>query len=108
MGDIIYWNEFDVPKKVVNPITKKEHEVRGEYVCKDERVEKFWFYGCTSQVPNSGVVVRASLLFKKKENEETWHRWESEPVDVFSNPDSPYNEINNLINQAEQYLKEFK
>lgn len=108
MGNIIYWKELDEPIKYIDPITKKEVIKTGDYVCKDERVSKFWIYGSASANPSDGkMYARSSLLFKKKDGEDKFERWESEKVEMRFNPDNAQEAIDNLINQAEQYLQSF-
>jgi len=99
MGDIIYWKEWEQPKKWVETIRGKSYDrvVTGEYLCKDERVEKFWMYGTASMRGRPFLSIVASLIMKDGS------RWESVPIESESPED-----VEKLIELAEQYLKELK
>lgn len=72
MGKLIEWVEFDEPKKYKDAVTGKELEMKGEFVCHDERVKKFWFYGGGSVHPeNREIISYASFLFKDGTRHET-------------------------------------
>lgn len=101
MGNIIYWKQYDEPRKYYDQIFEKDREVTGEYFCTDERVERFWVFGCSSIDPSkTGIQMKSTMILKGKEE-----RWESEPIEVCLDPDNAQETIDNLISQAEQYLQ---
>jgi len=99
MGEIIYWKKYDEPKKVYNPALQREVEVTGEYVCTDERVEKYWEYGSASRFPSdNSIIAYATMLFKNGD------RWLSKPATI----ERIHSGIDVLIKEAEEYLKSLK
>ena len=98
MGKIIYWEEYDEPIKYTDPVNGKEYEKKGDYVCNDERVEKYVVWGyLKNALPNSEMGIQAGLFMKDGTREqfiptiESAAQWEE-----------------NLIQQAEHYLNTLK
>ena len=67
MGQIIYWNKFDEPKKFKEKINSKvyKRELTGEWICKDDRVDKVWFHGgLSTKEGDNEIGMWASFIFK--------------------------------------------
>lgn len=101
MGNVIYWKQYDEPKKVYDPLFRCEREVSGQYECTDERVESFWIIGSMSAKPkDERAYLKGNLYFKNGD------RWET--------PNVIYSELTSeqitqdLISRAEQYLQSSK
>lgn len=105
MGDIIYWKQYDEPRKWFDPIVKKEMESTGQFVCEDERVERAWVTVGMGIFPKDGdlgngrhdnydCIICCHLLMKDGERKEfitksDWDNANEKPS----------------ISQAEQYLR---
>jgi len=93
MGEIIYWEKYDEPKRYID-LLGKEREIPGEYICNDERVERFWFFGGMGMNQTSGIAMFASFIFKDGTKHET---------KIIPSPEDDEN-----IKQAEDFLQSIK
>lgn len=94
----IYWKEYDEPKKVWCPVRNEYYEVKGSYVCEDERVKGFAIIGGMGPKEDSPMYVMAVISFNDG------GRWESEKLSDLSKFKIPEEPKDYLISQAEQYL----
>lgn len=94
MGEVIYWKEYDEPKKVVDFLSKKEMEVKGTWVCNDERVDWVAVIGSIRAKDTSKAVIGLEMLMKDGT------RYSSS---MDASNEVPLDEI---IYKAEKYLEE--
>lgn len=95
---IIYYQKFDTPVKWENKIGGKVHTgmKEGDYVCTDERVEKFWLTG--SLTPNNkDINVNSNLLMKDGTRFTSSYILGDSEEAIFK-----------VISEAEDYLKNLK
>lgn len=66
MGEIIFYQKYIVPIPYKYKVGESEYEglKQGEFICKDDRVEKFWFFGGMSIHDDNTAVMYAAFIFK--------------------------------------------
>lgn len=99
MGDIIYWKKFDEPKIVFDPVSKKDKEITGEWICGDDRVDAFTVYGCMSGT-GTQMHLGADIKTKVMPNGKIYRR-------TFRITTVKENSLEEIVSMSERWLQDF-
>ena len=92
MKEIVYWHQFDKPKKIFNPALKIEQESAGEYRSNDTRIKQPYIFGYATLGGDEKIGIKGGVLMQDGS------RWESTPL-------SELDYLKEFNAQLEQYLK---